>query len=82
MNTNNIEDSAIKGYLFFKRRPQKTIGISIGKEDDNMCDPSAMVVRMPSSSNILGWGEGEVDIDVGKIISGHVLMAILSPYHR
>ena len=43
----HIENSAIRGYHFFKRRPHTAIEMLLEKEEDNSYDVNAMVIKMP-----------------------------------
>ena len=52
MNVVTIENSNIKGYHIFKRRPHDSIEMIVKKEDSNPRDPYAMVVNMPEITEI------------------------------
>ena len=43
---------AIKGYLHFKIIPSKLIPMDLVPEEDNLHDPNAVVVQMPSLEQI------------------------------
>ena len=42
----HIENSSIRGYHFFKRRPHAAIEMLLEKEEDNSYDVNAMVIKM------------------------------------
>ena len=47
MKIPHIENSSIRGYHFFKRRPHTAIEMLLEKEEDNSCDVNAMAIKMP-----------------------------------
>ena len=52
MKTVTISKSNIRGYNFFKVRPRPDIPMEVEMEKDNICDPNAMAIKMPSIDDI------------------------------
>ena len=47
MNILHTENSSIRGYHFFKRRPHTAIEMLLEKEEDNSYNVNAMFIKMP-----------------------------------
>ena len=43
----HTENSSIRGYQFFKRRPHTAIEMLLEKKEDNSYDVNTMVIKMP-----------------------------------
>ena len=60
----HTENSSIRGYQFFKRRPHTAIEMLLEKKEDNSYDVNTMVIKMPAwfklTNSILILQQGHV----------------------